>query len=158
LRERAEDIETLAEHFALGMAQELRRDVFPGFTPRAMAVLQSHPWPGNVRELKNVVERAVYRTDPGRKVDAITLDPFASPWRPLSPNAVTETKSSKTSDSYDFSSYINALERDLLSQALAVNNHHQKRTAAFLKMTYHQFRNQLLKHGLIGGGKTPDRN
>ena len=156
LRERAEDIETLAEHFALGMAQELRRDVFPGFTPRAMAVLQSHPWPGNVRELKNVVERAVYRTDPGRKVDAIVLDPFASPWRPLSPPAITETKSSKTSDSYDFSSYINALERDLLSQALADNDHHQKRTAAFLKMTYHQFRNQLLKHGLIGGGKTPN--
>ncbi|HXP96448.1 MAG TPA: phage shock protein operon transcriptional activator [Telmatospirillum sp.] len=152
LRERPEDIEILAEHMALGMAQELRRDVFPGFTQRAMTALLSHPWPGNVRELKNVVERAVYRTEPDRKVDDIILDPFSSPWRPLAA-APASADTSGPKGAYDFVSHINAVEKLLLSQALATNGHHQKRTAAFLNMTYHQLRNQLLKHGLIGGDK-----
>lgn len=150
LRERPEDIEVLAEHIALQMAQELQRDVFPGFAPRALAALQAHPWPGNVRELKNVVERAVYRTDPGCKVEELVLDPFASPWRPL-PSTGADAGAGTPAEPYDFVSHINEMERDLLKQALAANAHHQKRTAAFLGMTYHQLRNQLLKHGLIGG-------
>ncbi|MEI9988254.1 MAG: hypothetical protein WDN69_37235 [Aliidongia sp.] len=77
LRERAEDIELLAEHMALQMTQELKRDVFSGFTPRALQALQEYDWPGNVRELKNVVERAVYRTtDPDQAIDEIVFDPF----------------------------------------------------------------------------------
>jgi psp operon transcriptional activator len=154
LRERTEDIEVLADHMALQMAQELRRDVFPGFAAGAMAALRAHPWPGNVRELKNVVERAVYRTEPGRKVEEIILDPFASPWRPLTESAsAAGGLPAQGRQAYDFVKHINALERDLLGKALLANDHHQKRTAAFLGMTYHQLRNQLRKHGLIGGGK-----
>jgi psp operon transcriptional activator len=157
LRERLEDIEILADHIALQMAQELRREVFPGFTPRALAALQGHPWPGNVRELKNVVERAVYRTDPGHKVEDIVLDPFASPWRPLTAApSVSGLSVGSPLQPYDFVSHISGIEQDLLRQALVANAHHQKRTAAFLGMTYHQLRNQLLKHGLIGGEKSTD--
>lgn len=159
LRERPEDIEALAEHFALSMAQELRRDVFPGFTPQALATLRQHAWPGNVRELKNVVERAVYRTDPGHMVATIVLDPFASPWRPAPVNegpagasSATMADSGVPSGPYDFAAHIRTLERDLLCRALAANDHRQKRTATFLGMTYHQLRGQLIKHGLIGGG------
>src|SRR5229473_4056906 len=61
LRQRAEDIPLLAEHFARAMAHELGRDRFPGFTAAALARLAAHPWPGNVRELKNVVERSLHR-------------------------------------------------------------------------------------------------
>jgi psp operon transcriptional activator len=156
LRERQDDIEVLAEHMALKMAQELRRDIFPGFTPKAMAILRGHPWPGNVRELKNVVERAVYRTEVGQKVEDIVLDPFASPWRlPDDTPARASDTPSAPAQSYDFVQYINDMEKDLLQKALTANAHHQKNTAAFLKMTYHQFRNQLLKHGLIGREKEP---
>jgi DNA-binding NtrC family response regulator len=56
LRERAEDIELLAEHFlALLNRQEGRQKKF---TPAARQRLQEHRWPGNVRELKNLVQRA----------------------------------------------------------------------------------------------------
>src|SRR5271168_51435 len=61
LRERPEDILLLAEHFARGMAREMRRDGFAGFAPPARAALLRHGWPGNVRELKNAVERSVAR-------------------------------------------------------------------------------------------------
>ena len=84
LRARAEDIPILAEAFAVRMAMELGRELFAGFTERALDQLLSHDWPGNVRELKNVVERSVYRcTDPEAPVDRIIVDPFDSPWRPV---------------------------------------------------------------------------
>jgi len=83
LRERAEDIEVLASHFARRMAAELGWSRFPGFTDKATALLDSYPWPGNVRELKNVVERSLYRWgDADKPIGRIILDPFESPWRP----------------------------------------------------------------------------
>ena len=64
LRDRAEDIPLLADHFLeeasrrLGVARpKLRR--------RHIELLQGYPWPGNVRELQNVVERAVIRAQSG---------------------------------------------------------------------------------------------
>jgi PAS domain S-box-containing protein len=60
LRERQEDIGTLAEHFVQQAAQ--RMGVPP---PRLLRThvreLTDYDWPGNVRELQNVIERAVIR-------------------------------------------------------------------------------------------------
>ena len=84
LRERPGDVMLLAEHFAINMAAELGREVFAGFTRGGREALRRYPWPGNVRELKNVVERCVYRAEAEELVDEIVLDPFASPYRPLS--------------------------------------------------------------------------
>ena len=78
LRERPEDIQELANHFAIKLISELGWEVFTGFSEQAMAALQAHSWPGNVRELKNVVERSIYRW--GRQedaVDEVILNPFA---------------------------------------------------------------------------------
>ena len=58
LRERADDIPLLAEHFLARMRQQIGRRV-RGFRPEALAALVAHPWPGNVRELRNAIERAV---------------------------------------------------------------------------------------------------
>jgi psp operon transcriptional activator len=51
---------------------------------------------------------------------------------------------------YDFMEFIATTEKRLLTEALTRNAHHQKKTADFLGMSYHQLRNQLRKHGLIG--------
>jgi two-component system NtrC family response regulator len=58
LRERAEDIPALVEHFAAKFCSEHKTP------PKKIeaAVLRDfmkHPWPGNVRELENVIHRAV---------------------------------------------------------------------------------------------------
>ncbi|MFM8537329.1 MAG: sigma 54-interacting transcriptional regulator [Planctomycetaceae bacterium] len=58
LRERADDIPTLAAHFLTAAAARAGRRV-EGFTPRAIEALRAHRWPGNVRELEHAVERAV---------------------------------------------------------------------------------------------------
>jgi two-component system response regulator HydG len=61
LRERAEDIPLLAQHFLESFALKNRKAV-KGFTPQAMDRLIRYAWPGNVRELMNAVERAVVMT------------------------------------------------------------------------------------------------
>jgi DNA-binding NtrC family response regulator len=58
LRDRAEDVLPLAEHF-LGEAAIRSGKQIRGFTQAALKILLAYPWPGNVRELENVIERAV---------------------------------------------------------------------------------------------------
>ena len=61
LRERREDIPSLAGHFLSRYAERYRRPV-EGFEPAAMQVMLDHRWPGNVRELDHTMERAVLMT------------------------------------------------------------------------------------------------
>ena len=89
LRARRSDIPVLADHFGRRMAAELEREEWDGFTEEAMAAMLDYRWPGNVRELRNVVERAVYRWDRGGAVGEVEFDPFASPYRPATPNRQT---------------------------------------------------------------------
>jgi len=56
LRERAEDIPALAQHFLDELVN--RYGTFRQFAPETLAILQQNRWPGNVRELRNFVERA----------------------------------------------------------------------------------------------------
>jgi DNA-binding NtrC family response regulator len=58
LRERREDIPTLAVHFLTRYASRYRRAV-QGFEASALQLLMQYPWPGNVRELEHTLERAV---------------------------------------------------------------------------------------------------
>jgi DNA-binding NtrC family response regulator len=62
LRERREDIPTLARHFLAAHAQRYRKQV-KAFEPQALQSLLTHAWPGNVRELDHAVERAVLMTE-----------------------------------------------------------------------------------------------
>jgi DNA-binding NtrC family response regulator len=62
LRERREDIRSLAQYFMERFAAEESKPV-SGFTPDAMDLLESYNWPGNVRQLENTVFRAVVLCD-----------------------------------------------------------------------------------------------
>jgi formate hydrogenlyase transcriptional activator len=58
LRERAEDIPLLVEHFVRKYSARLNKpiDVIP---EEVMQSLKTHDWPGNIRELQNFIERAL---------------------------------------------------------------------------------------------------
>ena len=58
LRERSEDIELLARHFAELTCKKMHRRMLT-LTPASLERLRNHDWPGNIRELQNVIERAV---------------------------------------------------------------------------------------------------
>jgi DNA-binding NtrC family response regulator len=66
LRERAEDIPELVEHFISHYSRELKKELKTVATA-SMELLVKHPWTGNVRELQNCIERAVILTD-GRMI------------------------------------------------------------------------------------------
>jgi PAS domain S-box-containing protein len=65
LRDRGDDVELLADHFARTLARKLGREA-PRLTDESRRRLRSYDWPGNVRELANVVERAVITSRDGR--------------------------------------------------------------------------------------------
>ena len=64
LRERAEDIPALADHFLREACRRARRAV-PAVGMEALQLLRGYPWPGNVREMENELERAVALADDG---------------------------------------------------------------------------------------------
>lgn len=143
LRERAADIALLSEYFAINMASELGRDYFPGFTEAALRALHAYAWPGNLRELKNVVERAVYRTDSEHPVSEIVLDPFESPYRP---SADTDGPRPTIQLPVDLKKTVRDLEVDFVNRAMATGKFNQRRAAELLGLTYHQFRGYLKKY------------
>jgi two-component system, NtrC family, response regulator GlrR len=61
LRERKEDIPSLAEFFLKKFSRQMKKKV-KGLTPAALQRLMLHDWPGNVRELENTIEYAVAMT------------------------------------------------------------------------------------------------
>jgi DNA-binding NtrC family response regulator len=58
LRERAEDLPLLAQHFVRQFSLELSKEV-EGITPEALELFQRYPWPGNVRELQSMLKQAI---------------------------------------------------------------------------------------------------
>jgi DNA-binding NtrC family response regulator len=64
LRERREDIPSLAAHFLRQHAQRYRKTI-TSFEPAALQALLDHPWPGNIRELDHAVERGVLMAQGG---------------------------------------------------------------------------------------------
>ncbi|HYC71882.1 MAG TPA: sigma-54 dependent transcriptional regulator [Opitutaceae bacterium] len=72
LRERVDDIATLADHFLARFARKNGIKV-AGFSASARAAMLEYRWPGNVRELQNTIERAVILTEPDRPVSAAAL-------------------------------------------------------------------------------------
>ena len=146
LRERGEDILLLANYFAGRMAVELERKEIPQFSPQSIEALESYHWPGNVRELKNVVERAVYRSQ-SQTISEIVFDPFSSPYQIQPPELKTDN--ANDTNSPDISNYVMGthlkqavwdLKVKMLEDALRQATFNQKKAASILGLTYHQFR------------------
>ena len=57
LRDRPDDIETLALHFMQRMGRKLGKRL-TRIEPDSLAKLRAHSWPGNIRDLQNTIERA----------------------------------------------------------------------------------------------------
>src|SRR5262249_1063719 len=61
LRERLEDLETLANYLLVKEASLARRSRVPELHPSCRQLLQAHPWLGNARELQLLLRRALLR-------------------------------------------------------------------------------------------------
>ncbi|WP_417526611.1 phage shock protein operon transcriptional activator [Marinomonas shanghaiensis] len=159
LRDRKEDIEELANFFAMKLSTELGWEYFQGFSPKALTSLKQYDWPGNIRELKNVVERSVYRwgfqADP---VEKIVINPFTHANEEASDSFINKQAAqaqANTIDSKPSGFSLNSslslkeqtfqLQQHLIQQALKKNQHNQRLAAQSLGLTYDQFRGLLKK-------------
>jgi two-component system response regulator AtoC len=109
LRERAEDIPVLAQHFMRRYATESKKD-FLEIRPDAMARLSAYPWPGNVRELANTIERAVVL---GRGPAISTKD---------LPDRIKGAEMPVAAKANSYRQAMDAARRELVSQALVESN------------------------------------
>ncbi len=104
LRERAEDIETLVEHFNRRLAAR-HRTAMLAFDPEAMTAMRSWPWPGNVRELRNVIERLLLTGRDGH----VTIETVRQELIGTAPAAAASIAAPVS---------LEAVERDAISRAL----------------------------------------
>ncbi|MCU0593739.1 MAG: phage shock protein operon transcriptional activator, partial [Desulfobacterales bacterium] len=147
LRERAGDIKLLARHFAARMAREMERAEMPDFSPEAWEVLEGYRWPGNVRELKNVVERAVYRSD-SPLIAEIALDPFggasqrsATTGRPgLDRKSAQVPEAGSDPLAVPLKKAVLGLKMRMLTVALERSRYNQRKAAVLLGLSYDQVR------------------
>ncbi len=71
LRNRREDIPSLASHFILRFAKKAGKEIST-FSNKALQELIHYDWPGNIRELEHLIERSVLLT-PGDMIKEIHL-------------------------------------------------------------------------------------
>lgn len=76
LRERADDIPLLINHFVSRLADNMGKPV-PSFSDDAIGKLKKFKWTGNIRELHNVVERLVILC--GQTITGEDVDKYAMP-------------------------------------------------------------------------------
>jgi transcriptional regulator with PAS, ATPase and Fis domain len=117
LRERAEDIPVLAQHFVEKVCTN-ERIARKSLDRTALDRLRAHSWPGNVRELENVIESAVI-------VSGYRAVIFASDLRLNRPVAAPAAASERATsmplpaEGLDYQTALEEFEKNLLTQALA---------------------------------------
>jgi len=120
LRERAEDIPLLVDHLIRKHAPPER----PAKVTRAALVkLASYPWPGNVRQLENELRRALVMSDGTIDVPDLSAD------------VVRGGPSVAVTGGLDLRKRVDALEAELVSEALAKTRGNQTRAAQLLGLS-----------------------
>ncbi|MFQ5847055.1 MAG: sigma-54-dependent transcriptional regulator [Candidatus Methylomirabilales bacterium] len=149
LRERPEDIPTLARHFLTGFCAEYGKRE-KSLMGDAMELFLQHPWPGNVRELKNVIERLVIMV-PGDVIDRSSAQPA------LQARLVRDEETALVPGVWRMASLRearNRFERQYILMHLQENQWNVTRTAERLKIERSNLHRKLKAYG-IGG--LPDR-
>jgi two-component system NtrC family response regulator len=133
LRERGHDIIQLAEHLALAFSKELKKPP-KKFSKTALEAVRRHDWPGNVRELQNRVKRALVLAD-GPLIGPAELE-------------LEEPAESAGTASSTLKEAKEALEREILSNALRENDGNISKTAKALGISRPTLYDLMSRYGL----------
>jgi two-component system response regulator PilR (NtrC family) len=144
LRERADDIPMLAEHFLKPLAASSDRTAFV-LSDEALQALSNYPFPGNVRELENILERATTLCEGS----IIQVDDLHLPEGATEPVASTATIPPELDPgTVPLDIYMDSIEKDALLKALEQTRYNKTAAAKLLGITFRALRYRLKKLGL----------
>ncbi len=142
LRERGEDILSLADHFLARFSVKYGKSV-ARIEGAARDLLLAYPWPGNVRELSHVIERAVlWSRGPSLDVEHLSLStPMPEADLDVPPPAAGPALPPRGTD-------LEQWERSIIEQALREADGNQTRAAQRLGISRDTLRYRLKKFGV----------
>ncbi len=133
LRQRGNDVIQLAEHLALAFAKELKMPP-KRFSKAALDAMRRYEWPGNVRELQNRVKRALVLAD-GPTIGPAELELEV-------PGGASGSAASTLKEAKE------ALEKEILANALRDNNGNISKTAKSLGISRPTLYDLMARYGL----------
>ncbi len=136
LRERGNDVISLADHFILKYAKEMGKTP-KKLSPAVLDAFLSYSWPGNVRELENCIERALL-VAPGDTIETAHLPP----------SLPTRAREWERRDGGDFGVTIRSKERSLIVEALKKTGGNQTQAAKILGVTKRIIQYKIQKLGI----------
>jgi two-component system response regulator AtoC len=141
LRDRKEDVLLLLDYF-ITLFNSMFHKKITAISPTAKKLLEHYNWPGNVRELRNVVERAVILQN-GDTLEVGTL--------PVEINYKHHQSKDKASYFFDFPEEgisLDALEKQVIMQALKMASFNQTQASKLLGISRDTLRYKKKKHNL----------
>jgi len=145
LRERIEDVLSLASYYIDIFNERLRRNI-KGLTPEVEKIFRGYKWPGNVRELRNCIERAMILEDG----DLITSKYLPRGLMPEHTHSVETNNTPNPNSPHLFHLPVTGIaleevELSLVQQAMEYSNNNQTRAAELLGISRDQLRYRLKK-------------
>jgi two-component system response regulator HydG len=142
LRERADDIPLLADHFMKLYCPDYPGNLGTAVDEAALRALQTYDWPGNVRELENVIERASII----REGERIMV-------RDLPETVRTPSGEVAASNLVGGQVSLEDLEKAHILQVLESVGGHKKQAAEILKINPSTLYRKLLRYGMEEPGE-----
>jgi two-component system, NtrC family, response regulator PilR len=141
LRERAEDIPDLIEHFMKKFCDQSAKTLT--VSPKTTQLLENYAWHGNVRELEHTIERAV-ALERSTEIQPEQLPPHITNYNPQRISAEFDLPET----GLNLVSHIENLEKTYVVEALRKTGGNQTRAAELLQMPVRSLRHLLDKHSI----------
>lgn len=154
LRERAEDIPLLANHFLKKYNEKLNKAI-AGISTEAMEILKGYNYPGNVRELENMIERTV-ALEAGSTVLPESLPPIVNT---TSGRKMASSNEIEMGDNgLDLDKVMGQIEKELLIKAIHAAGGVKKKAAKLLHISFRSMRYRIEKYnlGVVGDDELDD--
>jgi two-component system response regulator PilR (NtrC family) len=143
LRSRVEDIAPLTQYFITKVCKE-QKIPEKKISTDAMRLLEAYPWPGNVRELENTLERTV-ALEPGPVITVSSLPESIA----LGVRTRVPDFESLPQEGINLESYLEAVGKRLMREALDRCDGVQTKAAELLHMSFRSFRYYAKKYSLV---------
>lgn len=157
LRERADDIEALVQHF-IKKFSKVHQSAIHNISATALQLLKQYRWPGNIRELENTIERAFIVESSSEITPASLPENVKSLGKPSTsstPSAgathgtgTNTDKNSNPSTNLDFESFKESSEKEFIISALKANRGRINQTVARANIPKNTLLRKIKKYGI----------